>query len=145
MSTLVPALTLSNLHRRGSVHIDDLTDLYLCLLSKLYGSSTSSKPLPSGWEGTYIGSAQEVAWGALSREIGKYLQSIGKLATSEVTSFSEDELKSIGPLAGKLLGSNSRPTPVRAKRDLGWKPHCPPPADSVAGDVEDYLKAIGKL
>lgn len=117
----------------------------MCLLNELYGPNADSEPLPSGWEGTYIGSAQEVAWGALSKEIGKYLQSIGKLSSSDVTSFSENELQAIGPLAGKLLGSNSRPTPVRAKRDLGWKPHCPTPEECVAGDVENYLRATGKL
>lgn len=127
------------------MHVDDLTDLYLCLLERLYGRSASTGTLPSGWEGTFIGSAQEVTWGALSKEIGNYLQEKGFTSTEEVTSFTVEEMKAIGPLAGKMLGSNSRPTPVRAKRDLGWKPKCPPAEKCAAGDAEDYLRNIGKL
>lgn len=115
------------------------------LLDRLYGDSASEGPLPSGWEGTFIGSAQEVTWGALSTEVGRYLKSKGLIPTDQVTSFTEDELKAIGPLAGKLLGSNSRPTPTRARRDLGWNPSCPTAAHSVAGDVENYLRETGKI
>lgn len=127
------------------MHVDDVTDLYMCLLNRLFGEGSDPKEVPSGWEGTFIGSAQDVSWGAISREVGKYLKQQGLISTDEVTSFSEEELKAIGPRAGKMLGANSRPRPVRARRDLGWKPVCPPAEQCVAGDVEDYLRNIGKL
>jgi nucleoside-diphosphate-sugar epimerase len=149
MHQAFPGLTLSLVHRRGSVHIDDLTELYICLLNRLYSGAARVDPLPSGWEGTFIGSAQEVTWGAISKEIGKCLKQQGLISTEEVTSFSEDELEAMnqvmGRLAGKLLGANSRASAVRAKRDLGWKPSCPPAEKCVAGDVEDYLRNTGEL
>jgi hypothetical protein len=116
----------------------------MLILDRLYGTGSDKQPLPSGWEGTFIGSAQEVTWGALSREIGKYLHSKGLLPTAEVSTFTADDLQNIGPLAGKLLGSNSRPKALRAKRDLGWKPSRPIPEECVAADVEEYLRGIAK-
>ncbi|GAA6022336.1 hypothetical protein JCM10207_003289 [Rhodosporidiobolus poonsookiae] len=124
---------------RGSVHITDLCDLYLLLLSRVLDGPS----LPSGWEGTFIGASGMQSWGTLSEAVGKRLHERGLIPSAAVTSFTHEELSAIGPLAGKLLGSNSCPLAKRAKRDLGWQPSQRPIGEVAQSDIDYHLQLRG--
>ncbi|KAM0746166.1 NAD(P)-binding protein [Meredithblackwellia eburnea MCA 4105] len=125
---------------RGSVHINDLVNLYLLLLTRVL----SPTPPPSGWHGSFFGASSSQTWLSLSQSIGKHLHSLGHLPSSKVSSLTEEEMqRMIGDNAGKFLASNSRPVARRAIDELGWEPREASVGECIGGDVDYHLKVLG--
>ncbi|KAL2839660.1 hypothetical protein BJY01DRAFT_237027 [Aspergillus pseudoustus] len=107
------------------VHIDDLSDLYELILSRLL----RGEALPSGKKGIYFSETGYHSWKELSEKIAAVGHDLGGLKTSEVEELDSDEwittLHAATPAsvqAGELgFASWSRST-ADLGRSLGWAP-----------------------
>ncbi|KAL4247620.1 NAD(P)-dependent Metabolic Enzyme [Abortiporus biennis] len=104
-----------------SVHIDDISQLYITLFDYIVNNPETT---PHGREGFYFGENGEHEWYEISKEIASVLFKLGKTKTqTEPTTFTKEELvKYFGSeAAGYSYGTNARCRANRS-RSIGWKP-----------------------
>ena len=100
----------------SNVHIDDLTDLYLLTLDSA----------PAG--GFYFAENGENAMKEVCEAINRML---GFEKATEAMSLEEASREWGENAARNTMGSNSRVRAVRARSDLGWRPHRPSLIDEI--------------
>ncbi|CAF4066966.1 unnamed protein product, partial [Adineta steineri] len=150
--TMVPSLLIRTAVKQGkvqmigpgesawnSVHIDDLIDAYIILLDQLLAvyepdakpNAKSSSYLTIGREGYYFTDDGLYSGREVFEKIGIVLHKKGIVKSPEVTSYTDDEVKSdpFGPFSWFVASySNSKSERLRK---MGWKPHRPSLLDSL--------------
>ncbi|CAF3916027.1 unnamed protein product, partial [Adineta steineri] len=150
--TMVPSLLIRTAIKQGkvqmigpgesawnSVHIADLIDAYIILFDQLlaiYGpdakpNAKSSPYLTTGREGYYFADDGLYSGREVFEKIGAVLHKKGVIKSPEVTSYTDDEVKSdpFGPFSWFVASySNSKSERLRK---MGWKPHRPSLLDSL--------------
>lgn len=122
------------------VHVDDNSDLYLLI----FNTVLANKPeIGHGADGYYIGANGEYTLSRATKHIAQELHALGKSATPEPTSYSEEELQKF--FGGASLGSNSRVIAKHAPL-IGWRPKYTTDDfyASIKPEVEAIVKASSK-
>jgi len=113
----------------NNVHINDLIELYLLVLSRALSGTKES----SSYAKFYFGSVYEHVWGDIIRQIGQILYEKGILPSAEAKSIT---LKTEPCL--RSVDNNSRSTSDRAFA-LGWKPKSKSIEETLEEDVTATL------
>ncbi|KAJ7488072.1 hypothetical protein FB451DRAFT_1529080 [Mycena latifolia] len=101
-----------------NVEIHELADLYV----QLYDAIQTNPDTGHGREGLYFGANDEHRFYDVSREVGRVLVEMGRLAHPEPTTFSEEELvKYYTPWLRRAQGANSHCV-ARRSYSIGWAP-----------------------
>ncbi|KAI0043236.1 NAD-P-binding protein [Auriscalpium vulgare] len=109
------------------IWIQDQGDIYKII----FDAARADPHTPHGREGFYFGEAGEYTLYDAARTYTQALHALGKSATAEPTSFTDEEIQQY--FGGPYLGSNSRARGDRA-RALGWKP---------TKTTDDFYASIG--
>ncbi|KAI0822486.1 NAD-P-binding protein [Trametes gibbosa] len=105
----------------GTVHIDDVADLYIRLLD---GDLSSPEKVSHGREGYFFGSNDEVTIGQALQAIANELYALGRLSSPKLVQHSLEE---IGKWYGneffaRIFFANTRAKSERGQLEVGWAP-----------------------
>eukprot|EP01118_Nematostelium_gracile_P014502 TRINITY_DN566_c0_g1_i1.p1 TRINITY_DN566_c0_g1~~TRINITY_DN566_c0_g1_i1.p1 ORF type:complete len:331 (+),score=86.49 TRINITY_DN566_c0_g1_i1:117-1109(+) len=119
------------------IHVVDLADLYLTLLkAALKGEA------PLGADGYYLAENGHFEWGQIATAAAKKLEQHG-LGDGTAHSTTLDNYRSLfidrGVDPNLIIGSNSRGVAIKGRK-LGWSPKHTELFESVAEEVDYYLK-----
>lgn len=126
-----PVLAGSAHGRHNHVHINDLAELYVLLLSKLL-KGPDSHQLPSGEEGIYFAEAGQQTWREVSEGVARAARDLGVLGGDEVRELSAEEwavggsgsktLPAVPEIIAHSIGSHGLTEAVLAREVLHWQP-----------------------
>lgn len=120
--------------RWNSVHVHDLSDVYLLLAEKAAAGDTSDDLW--GKHGYMFTENGEHIWSDLARVIGKEAAKQGYISEPKERALSKDEALDQAGFEAVSWGLNSRAKAERARKYLGWKPSRP----SIEQEVPEILK-----
>jgi len=120
--------------RWNSVHVGDLSDVYLLLSEKAAKGDTSDELW--GAKGYILTENGEHIWGDLARHVGREAARLGLIPEPREGSLGKDEAIDQAGFEAVSWGLNSRGNAERARKFLGWKPSRP----SIEEEVPDTLK-----
>ncbi|KAI1173783.1 hypothetical protein F4777DRAFT_580664 [Nemania sp. FL0916] len=137
--------------RSGNVHIHDLTEAYILLISAALAGNSSHELW--GAKGYHLPVTGEHAWGPLARAMGSAAQQMGLLPSPRVGSkekekiqeyqMSKDEALEAAGWDGMSWGMNARGKGLRLEKFLGWKANHPSLEDEVPGIVRAEAERLG--
>lgn len=104
----------------GSVHIHDLSGLFLLLVEKAVAGDAGKY-----WneEGVYFNSVgNDISFAEISQRVAKAAVEKGYIQNADVEQLAPEEADKLTPHASVILGTNARVEARRAREVLGWKP-----------------------
>jgi nucleoside-diphosphate-sugar epimerase len=121
--------------RWNSVHIADLSDVYLLLVE----AAVAKKQDPELWgaRAYYLTENGEHVWGQLAEFVGKRAQALGFVGQLEKRTLTRERALEQAGFEAESWGMNSRGKAERARKTLGWQPH----QVSLEDDVDEILKS----
>ena len=120
--------------RWNSVHVADLSDVYLLLAEKAAKGDTSDELW--GAKGYILTENGEHVWGDLARFVGQEAARLGYISDPQEGALGKDEALEQAGFEAVSWGLNSRGKAERARKFLGWNPSRP----SIEEEVPDILK-----
>jgi nucleoside-diphosphate-sugar epimerase len=120
--------------RWNSVHVADLSDVYLLLAEKAAQGDTN--PDLWGEKGYYFTENGEHVWGDLARLVGREAARLGYIKDPKEGALDKDEAIKQAGFEAVSWGLNSRAKAERARKFLGWNPSRP----SIEEEVPEILK-----
>lgn len=125
-----------------SVHVQDLSAVFLALVADAASSTTKATWGPQGY---YFAENGEFEWGAVAALIAAECAKKGLVKSAEIDHLTLDDVeKMVGNhLMGPHWGQNSRCRANRARRELGWQPVMLPLEEDIARNVDVEAAALG--
>ena len=120
--------------RWNSVHVHDLSQIFLLLVEKAVSKDTSDELW--GAKGYILVENGEHIWGDLARKVGAEAAKLGFISQPKEDSLSKDEAIDQAGFEAVSWGLNSRGTARRARKFLGWSPTQP----SIEEEIPNILK-----
>lgn len=120
--------------RWNSVHVADLSDVYVLLAEKAAKGDTSDELW--GAKGYILTENGEHVWGDLARWVGQEATRLGYVSDLQEGALGKDEALEQAGFEAVSWGLNSRGKAERARKFLGWNPSRP----SIEEEVPNILK-----
>lgn len=120
--------------RWNSVHVADLSDVYVLLTEKAAKGDTSDELW--GAKGYILTENGEHVWGDLARWVGQEAARLGYVSDLQEGALGKDEALEQAGFEAVSWGLNSRGKAERARKFLGWNPSRP----SIEEEVPNILK-----
>lgn len=123
-----------------SVHVQDLSDLYLSLgESAVVGGGKATW----GDEGYYFAENEPFVWGDIQISVAESAFQKKLIPSPECDMLDGEQADTLSPFGAILWGTNSRGHAIRARKLFGWAPARPRLIDLVPDIVEEEAKALG--
>ncbi|CAK5277614.1 unnamed protein product [Mycena citricolor] len=122
---------------RSTVHIDDVTSLYVKVVGEAIKSLETGTVQSEYW-GDNASAFSEVRWKDMAAATGKIMTSMGLIKSEESTECSIEDVEKLPGsrlLSLYLYGSNGRSRADRATKYLDWKPTAPGLMESLQADL----------
>ncbi|KZW02437.1 NAD(P)-binding protein [Exidia glandulosa HHB12029] len=126
--------------RWDNMHVQDLVDFFILLTQKaLSPEATRASP----YSKFYFLESSSHSWGELTKLVAEAMYKRGVLPTKEVTPLSFEEAMAIDQWAFGVMTNSF--TKASKAHQLGWTPKHVDWRAEIDGDVERYLKTLGKI
>lgn len=121
------------------VHVQDLTDLYVCLTE---AAVTEVSAATWNEKGYYLAEHGAFYWGDICKAMGDYAFCKGAMQEPGAQALDAQATSSIWPRYNFFLGSTSRGEAIRARRLLGWAPYRPSLQELIPWIVDSEIENL---
>ncbi|ORY01295.1 hypothetical protein BCR34DRAFT_606010 [Clohesyomyces aquaticus] len=123
----------------GAVHVADLAQAYLTLISGLEALEPSALVANPYF---FVDNGHEISWREVAEHVGRILYKMGKISSPDVRTFDPAGYADLfGPMTEKAAGGNARAYGVRLRK-MGWEANAKGVWESLEEDEIPYIIAM---